>query len=673
MKPTETPCDPRDSACYFALHYDLHAGPNDTRLGLRCSPDELVPMLNRMGPEFVQTDCKGHRGYTSWFSQTPTASVPAKLRKDALQQWRQATRKLGLPLHCHYSGIWDDAAWERFPAWRAVPPGKELPESYHGRMCLRSGYLHELLIPQMIELIDRYEVDGFWVDGDIWAVVPCYCDACRAEYRKRFGRNPPRKTDHPDWPQWWGFTLDSFVGYVRTYARAVHEHAPGVRVCSNWLHTYRCPVADPTGVDFISGDNSHLGGLDASRCEARYIATHGLPWDIMIWGFYFSQGRHGDPKHPGVCKPVQMLQQEAAVILSLGGGVQVYEHPEVRDGRLVDWRQERFGQVGRFVKARRSFCGPSESVPQVAVLHSDVHLRKTTRGDNLMYSPDKTSVGGATWALLENHYGVDLFDEPHLLDRLDDYPILVAPERNAMSDEMVQALRRYVHEGGRLFLSGADAWERFGGSFLGVRKGRLESGARFFLNSDDGMVPVWSETWRLSTPTKAEGIGTLGRTSLPDDELLPNASAFLRRLGKGTVLYAPFDLFADYHRSRYPMTRDWVGTMMHHLAGRRPIEIRAPRCVDVSLRRQPGRTIVHLVNRATGLPKSLGDGAVDEIPLVGPVFITLRTTRKPDRVREVFEKARLKWQSTSRTVTAEIGRVHIHAAVVFEGIELQHG
>ncbi len=35
--------------------------------------------------------------------------------------------------------------------------------------CRSSGYDDELMIPQMIELIDNYDVDGFWVDGENWA------------------------------------------------------------------------------------------------------------------------------------------------------------------------------------------------------------------------------------------------------------------------------------------------------------------------------------------------------------------------------------------------------------------------------------------------------------------------------------------------------------------------
>ena len=165
---------------YFGLHYDLHAGAEDTELGLRATPEWLVPMLRMMGCQFVQTDCKGHAGYTSWYSRVPEASVSPGVRRDALKGWREATRRLGMPLHCHYSGIWDGAAGARHPDWCALDSaGKPI----EGKMCPRGPYLERLMVPQMFELIDRYGLDGFWVDGEIWAVEPCYCERCRAAFR----------------------------------------------------------------------------------------------------------------------------------------------------------------------------------------------------------------------------------------------------------------------------------------------------------------------------------------------------------------------------------------------------------------------------------------------------------------------------------------------------------
>jgi hypothetical protein len=57
------------------FHYDLHVVSGDTDIGARCDPKALVEMFKLAGCEYVQTDSKGHPGYTSWFSKTPDASV----------------------------------------------------------------------------------------------------------------------------------------------------------------------------------------------------------------------------------------------------------------------------------------------------------------------------------------------------------------------------------------------------------------------------------------------------------------------------------------------------------------------------------------------------------------------------------------------------------------------
>ena len=129
---------------YFGMHYDLHATANDTELGTHCSPAKLVPMLKIMKPDFVQTDCKGHPGMTSWFTQVPDGTVSPGVVKDAMAQWREATKQLKLPLHCHYSGIWDMAAAKKHPEWTVVPaPGSDRKSE---KMCPRSPYLEKLLM-----------------------------------------------------------------------------------------------------------------------------------------------------------------------------------------------------------------------------------------------------------------------------------------------------------------------------------------------------------------------------------------------------------------------------------------------------------------------------------------------------------------------------------------------
>ncbi len=653
---------------YFGLHYDLHANMADTELGVRAVPRVLVPQLERLAPDFVQTDCKGHPGYTSWFSQVPDASVSPGVKQDALQGWRTATAKLELPLHCHYSGIWDDAAGNKHPEWcRLDAKGQAVA----GRMCPRSEYLDQLMLPQMRELIDRYGVDGFWVDGDIWATEPCYCSRCIQAFTDATGIvNPPTEPGAPEWTTWFQFTLRSFEEYVARYCQAVHAHREGVLVCSNWLQTFLHPGEPWVPTDWISGDNTWVFGLDRGRCEARFISTRGKPWDIMIWSFYASHGM-GDPRAPWTFKPVAMIQQEAAVVTALGGHVQVYENAGgVRTGQLVPWRVERLRQIGRFVKARRTLCQDTETIPQLAVLHSEHHAHHHA-GRNIRNSIDVAPVQGAVFAMLENHYGVDILDEWALSTRLPEFPVVVAPEQNRMSLEMVQQLKTWVHAGGKLMVSGAAAVERFGGAFLGVTRGRVTESATYHIPAGDGSFAAHSRTWRLTRTTTAEVLGCLATSPLLQEGVLKHPAATLNRVGNGAVAFVPWDLFRFFDYNRYPLTRIFAGQVAQALIGRLPIRVEAPACVEVILRQKDGDQRIHLINRASGIPQNPHDGTVDEIPPVGPVHLEIDVPDKPRKVELALEKGELDWKYTRKgkkhgRISATLTQLQLHAAVVIQ-------
>jgi len=659
--------------CYFGFHHDLHVTPADTVVGTRC--EDLEEMLRLSGAEFVQTDSKGHPGYTSWYSQTPETNGAPGVVKDALAQWRAATRKLGIPLHAHYSGIMDTAAGARHPDWCILnADGTLAAYSYKGNshppgglMCPRGPYLEKLLIPQLLEMIDRYEVDGFWLDGDIWAMQPCYCPRCRRAYTEETGEtDPPVMESDPLWRKWWLFSLRSFETYVTRYCDSVHQHKPGVLITSAWLQTFKHPGAPIVPTDWISGDNFDVWGVDSSRSQARFISTRGKHWDLMLWDFY------SNPGGPHVTKPVQMLLQEAAVVTALGGYVQMCDAPwapcGLRTGQHVPWRMRRLREVSRFVKARRSLCQDTETIPQVAVLHSEYHTRATATGNQMLWNIDTSAVEGAVYGVLENHYGVDVLDEWALLPRLVAFPVVIAPEQHVMSEEMVTSLKAYVRNGGKLLLTGAAAFDRFGADFLGVTAGELVERTTYHMPAGDGATPVFSGTWRLLQPAGAMALFSLGTTPLVDEYLLPHPGATLHRQGKGAVLYVPGDLFRDFATNRYALNRVLVGELVKKLAGTFDISVKGPVCADVVLRRKGGKTIIHLINRASGIPNQPNNGAIDEIPPVGPVTIRVKLLKKPAKVSLAFERGKLVTKYKHGTLTVTVDRVAIHAAVVVVGM-----
>ena len=197
---------------FFGLHYDLHALAEDTRLGEELTHEHLREQLAKVKPDFVQCDCKGHPGYTSYPTKVGTAS-PGIIH-DALRIHRDVTHELGIPLSVHYSGIRDAIAVELHPDWSALDPsGKPIamfPNRASGIVCPRGPYLEQLMIPQLIEIIDEYDVDGFWIDGDNWGVRDCYCPRCREEFSKRTGiKRAPEKREEAEWAEWRAFQRDS--------------------------------------------------------------------------------------------------------------------------------------------------------------------------------------------------------------------------------------------------------------------------------------------------------------------------------------------------------------------------------------------------------------------------------------------------------------------------------
>jgi hypothetical protein len=251
-----------------------------------------------------------------------------------------------------------------------------------------------------------------------------------------------------------------------------------------------------------------------------------------------------------------------------------------------------------------------------------------------------------------------------------DFPVVVAPEQDRMSQAMVDALKAYVGGGGRLLVSGAGALDRFGVEFLGVNEGALIAKAVYHVPAADGTVPVLSAPWRLVQTTSATGLGLLGATPLRDEQILPHPAATLNRVGRGAVAYVPCGIFRDFTRSRYPLARAFIHDVVRALAGRMAIRVKAPSCVDVVLRRTGTRRIVHLINRTSGLPNLPNSGVIDEIPLVGPVVMALDLPRKPGKVRLVFEKTALNWSYAPKrkggVLRVTVPTVHIHAAVVVD-------
>ncbi len=304
---SKTPLARKDA--FFGLHFDLHPHKADTVLGADASEENILALLDRVRPDYIQWDCKGHAGYTGYPTRVGWPSPG--IVKDSLRIVRDATRKRGVGLFVHYSGVWDVVAGEHHPDWLRVKPDGEPDPNANSTF---GPYVDKLLIPQLIEAIQMYDLDGAWVDGECWGAQLDYGPAAMAAWKTETGYDDaPKDRSDPRWLQWKTFHRERFEKYLCHWVDAVHQACPDAQLTSNWMYTTFAPKPVVAKLDFLSGDYAPTQSVDRARVEARYLASTGMPWDLMAWGF-----NNGHQLGSSLKSPEQM-QQEAGVVLMQGG------------------------------------------------------------------------------------------------------------------------------------------------------------------------------------------------------------------------------------------------------------------------------------------------------------------------------------------------------------------
>ena len=643
---------------FFGLHYDLHANEGDTELGRETTYEHIREQLEKAKPDFVQYDCKGHPGWAGY--PTKVGSPSPGIVNDALKIWRQVTRDMGIPLSIHFSGVWDSRAVQLHPEWANIDAGGKPHPNY---TCPLSGYTEELMIPQLIEVVEEYEIDGMWIDGENWASLPCWCERCKAEFTKRTGiETAPMKAGEDNWDEWLAFHRGLFVEHVAKYANAVHQKNPNVAVCSNWMYSVRQPDEIAAPVDYISGDFDPSFGADRACAEARFMSGRGKPWDLMAWSFL----RTGDLGW--TMKTVPHLCQEVSVVLAQGGAVFIYDTPQ-RSGRLTGWRQDLLARVGAFCRKRQEFSHKTETIPQVAVLHSQSFYY---RHNQPLFNFDTANqpMEGALHAALDNGYSVDILNEESLLARMSDYPIVVVPEQEGLPQDVVDGLRAYVRAGGRLLVSGANVAKEYP-DLAGVEAAEGQHGAGY-VPANNGCVIV-PGPWQNAKLTTATELAPLLNQQEPALNLAGTPAATVNRVGEGVVVAIHGPVFRAYLKGHYPRLRRFIGDAINALDARGIIHVNGPRSIEMAARKNGDRMLIQFVNRASGANLSPNRHMVEHVPDAGPFSVTIPIDHRPARCYMAPDETGIEWTWTagggpeeSGMLAVEVSGLAIHNVLVIE-------
>jgi len=610
---TEAPARLKRADSFLGIHFDFHAREDCTAVGSNTTPAMVASILDQVRPDYIQIDCKGHPGYSSYPTRVGQP-VPGFVGGDPLRTWRQVTAAKGVALYMHYSGVWDTAAVTKHPEWAAVgADGKPSPKI----TSVFGPYADELLIPQLRELAGVYGVDGAWIDGECWATLPDYGEKAAKAFRDATGiQTLPKKPSDPHWFEFMEFHREAFRNYLRHYVGAVKKTNPSFQLCSNWAFTDHMaePVSAP--VDFLSGDYAPDDSVNSARLSARFLVRQGMPWDLMAWSFSRTRG----PDGLYLQKSAPQLEREAAVVVALGGGFQAY-FTQRRDGSVRLEHMPAMAETAAFCRERQALCHRSEPVPQVALLLSTAgHYRQLKS----LFGRELSGVSGVLQALLESQNTVEVVSEHQLKGRLSDYPLIVVPEWAYLEPAFKKALVTYAKKGGNLLLVGPKCAALFQAELDVTPVGApLTKKPALSFNGEQAPLKGLAQGIRLGG--SAEPFGSL-RT---ESDAAEQPAAAVTPLGKGMIAAVYADLGQSYNGARSPVVRGFLNALVRKLFKNPTVEVSGSPDVDVCLMRKNGNLLVNLIN--TSGPHQTAPIQATIAP-VGPLTVTLRLPRKPSKL-----------------------------------------
>ncbi len=603
------------SDCFFGVHFDLHASEDITDAGKSLTAEMIDTFLLKVKPDFIQIDCKGHPGISSY--PTKTGFHVKGFEKDPLKLFREVTAKNNVALFMHFSGVWDNKVVSEHPDWDVIRADGNLSQQ---KVSFFSPYLDTYMIPQLKELSD-YGVDGAWIDGECWAVEPDYGKASLKGFREATGITEiPESPGDKFYPEFLEHTRGLFRNHLTKYIDAIHQYNPEFQITSNWAYSSIMPEKVTINVDYLSGDVTPLNGVYRSAFEARCLAPQGKPWDLMAWGFSWDGG-----KMPMSIKSAVQLEQEAAQIMAMGGGVQFY-FQQNRDLSIKPWLATMLSEIGSFCRERQQFCHKAKPVPQVALLFpTESHQKNGSRP----YSNSTYKIEGSLYMILDGQFPVEILMEHHLAGNIEKYPLIVIPECNYLEPSFHDELVKYLSNGGNILVIGSETAELFKDE-LGILTLEQQETKPEFIAAGNRIGAIRSAYAKVTLGNDSEVISTYfkGSDFSQKGDIIASSA---KNVGKGKITAIYFNAGSAYTEYKSHILRDYISQHIESMYSEPIVKVSGSNLIHIAVNKLNDRIYVNLIN-ASGDHNTKSVIGYDEIPVLKDLKVEIKTSAQPKKI-----------------------------------------
>jgi hypothetical protein len=317
---------------------------------------------------------------------------------------------------------------------------------------------------------------------------------------------------------------------------------------------------------------------------------------------------------------------------------------------------------------------------------------------------DELSARGAHRLLTELMVPFHFLHEQALLQRLDEFKVVILPDQRHLPDSLARALQPWVKAGGVLIATalsgtldeeyhetGRFALEELFGvrleaaydqshAYIDVTDPRLKAGAldmphlveapSAFVRPLAGDVQVLARLLKIYL--RSDGQFLLRWSPVGQDSGCPAIT--LRQVGRGWACYIASNIFRAYQAKNQWNLKPILANLLSLTLPEPLVKVDTPAWVEVTLMRQPAahspsgcaRLLVHLVNHHGDRPLDGNYRCSEQVLPVSGVQVHVRQAQRPARVSLEPAGTVPAWSYGDGVLTVQVPEVAIHQVVAIE-------
>ena len=549
--------------------------------------------------------------------------------------------------------------------------------------CINHPRYRQFLRDVLQEIFTRYQPDGLYVDG--LSPHVCFCEHCRAKYRRMFAAEMPAakfardKADAACWgemqsdPPLVGRSCDvDTCRLTAMFSRSLAE------VTELFTRTVKGCKPDAVAVYHSYPKPDSIAFYDATLTEI-YAQK---PWVHSTWKF-------GELANYSNVFPIPVF-------------FNIYPHDrftaaEARDKAFQGlangvfpnyWSTMEMKPVFAFLRRNAEFYDFAMTTPVKFLalardFRPDAAQQAAPLPTGVKCARDRfiAPAVGAYSALLRSALPVVALHRSGFERQLAGFRVLVLPNSALLSNEQVDAVREFVRAGGGLICTHETSLydekgvrrsdfalaDVLGIHYRGVlpaavRSLRVTAPSHPVVAALVGLPADQDEPQVVVDPTAAETLA-YSRTNRPGEaETIP--AVLVHRFGKGRVVYLPGRPDAMQCETLCPWIERLYASAVRWVAQERPpVEIRAGAMVGVTLFDQPQRRVLHLLNYNRDTRYQSDDvGTLHSVA----VDLAVPSGRRIQRIQRLWNPAELPFTQTADRVKFSLPDLGSYEAVSLE-------